>query len=93
MGMLEPGGKLYFALEALGTERGCELGVKHFEGYRTVVPQVVGQEDRGHPTPPKLAFESIAVGYAMLEPLVKVCHSGPVVTMGSISKEAYRPAS
>ena len=46
--MLEPGGEPDLALEALGAERGGELGVEHLERDRPVVPEVAGEVDRGH---------------------------------------------
>ena len=38
--MLQPGGEADLALEALGSERGGELGVEHLERDRAVVLEV-----------------------------------------------------
>ena len=62
--MLQPGGELDLALEPLGAERGGELGVEHLERDRPVVPQVLGQVDRGHAAPAELALEPVAIRQA-----------------------------
>ena len=72
--VLEAGGGLDLALEALGAERVGQLGVQHLERDRALVPQIVGQEDRGHAAPPQLALEPVAVGQAALKLLAEVCH-------------------
>ena len=59
--MLEPGGEADLALEALGAERGGELGEQDLERDRAVVPEVVGQVDDGHAAAPELALEGVAV--------------------------------
>ena len=43
-GMLQPGGEADLALEALGAERGGQLGVEHLERDRPVVPEVAGRD-------------------------------------------------
>ena len=58
--MLEPGGEPDLALEALGAERGGQLGVEHLERDRAVVLEVLGQVDRGHAAAPELALERVA---------------------------------
>ena len=50
--MVEPGGDLDLAEEALGSERVGELGSQDLEGHPAVVPEVVGEIHRGHPAPP-----------------------------------------
>ena len=45
-----------------GPSAGGELGVKHFQGDRPVVAEVMGQVDRGHAAAPELALEAVAVG-------------------------------
>ena len=54
-----------FPLEALGAERGSKLGMEHLERDRAVVPEILGQEHRGHATAPKLALEPVAIGQAV----------------------------
>ena len=61
VGVLEPGGELDLALEALGAERGGQLGMEDLERDRPVVLQVVGEIDRGHAPAPELALERVAV--------------------------------
>ena len=65
--MLQPGGELDLAQEAVGPERGGELGVEDLEGDGAVVLEVPGQEHRGHPPAPELPLERIARAQAFLE--------------------------
>ena len=60
VGMAEPGGDLDLAQEALGAERGRQLGVEDLERDLAVVPEVLGEVDRGHPAAAELALERIA---------------------------------
>jgi hypothetical protein len=76
VGMLEPGRELDLALEALGAECGGQLGMEHLQGYRPVVPKVVGEVYRGHAAASKLALDAVAVGEARSELIVKVYCQG-----------------
>ena len=60
--MVQSSGGLDLALEALGAEHGAELGMKHLEGHRPIVLQVMSQVDRGHPAMPKLTFDQVPAG-------------------------------
>ena len=62
--MLQPGGELDLALEPLGAERGGQLGVEHLERDRPVVPEVLGEVDRGHAAAAELALEPVAIRQA-----------------------------
>ena len=57
--MLEPGGELDLALEALGAERGGELGMEHLERDGAVVPEVV-RRGRRSAMPPRPSSRSKA---------------------------------
>jgi len=59
--MLEPGGEADLALEALGAKCRGQVGVQDLERDGPVVPQVVGEIDRGHPPAAELALEAVAV--------------------------------
>ena len=59
--MLEPGGEVNLAEEALGSHRGGELGVEHLDRDRSIVLEVAGEPDGGHPPVAKLALERVAV--------------------------------
>jgi hypothetical protein len=61
VGMLKAGGELDLSLEALGAEAGCELGQQDLERDRAIVPEIMGEVDRGHPPPPELTLEHVAV--------------------------------
>ena len=50
--MLEPGGDPDLAQEALGAERGAELGVQDLERDRAVVLEIVGEVDVAMPPRP-----------------------------------------
>ena len=72
--MLQPGGELDLALEALGTERGGELGMEHLEGDRPVVPEITGEIDGGHAAAPELALEAVALSQAFAKQDHRVGH-------------------
>ena len=55
--MLQPGGDLDLAEEAIAADRGGELGPQHLDRHLPVVPQVLGQIDRGHAAAAQLALE------------------------------------
>ena len=55
--MLEVGRDLDLVEEPLTTQHRGELRPEHFDGDVAVVLQVVGQVDRGHPAPAKLAAD------------------------------------
>ena len=72
--MLEPGGGLDLAQEALGAERRGELGVQHLERDGAVVPEVAGEVDGGHAAATELALEAVAVSHCRLEVLRQIGH-------------------
>jgi hypothetical protein len=61
MRVLQAGGGLNLALEALGPESRSELGVEDFEGDRPLMPEIAREVDRGHAAAPQLALEHVAV--------------------------------
>jgi hypothetical protein len=58
--MLQLRGNADFAEEAFRTQAGGELGMEHLQGYGPVVPEVLRQIHRGHPTPAQLAPNRVA---------------------------------
>ena len=60
--MIELGGDLDFAEEAVGPERGRELGSHHLHCHLPVVLEVLGQKDRGHPAFADDPFDPVAFG-------------------------------
>ena len=48
--------------------------MEHLQGDRAVVPEILGETDRGHPAPPELAFEQVAVTKGIPELDGKVGH-------------------
>ena len=81
VGVLQPGGELDLAEEAVGPERRGELGVEHLERDRAVVLDVLRQEHRGHPTAAELALERVAAAQAFLKLRAEVGHARPVREM------------
>ena len=79
--MLEPRSEFNLALEAFGAERGGEFRAQDLQGHGAVMPQIVGQENSGHTTTAEFALDTVAISQAALEPVAKICHSGPVVTV------------
>jgi hypothetical protein len=62
VGVIEAGTDPDFLQEAIGAKHRGQLGPKHLECDVTVVLQVPGQIDRGHPTGAELALDAVADG-------------------------------
>jgi hypothetical protein len=73
--MLQPGGELDLALEPLGTQRVGEIGVQDLKRDRPVVPEILREEDRGHPAPAELTLDPVAIRQAAFKLLAQVSHS------------------
>jgi hypothetical protein len=67
VGMLEPGSEFDLALEALGTECSGKLRMEDLQGNGSIVPQIVGEKYRCHPTAAELALDAVAIGEAAPE--------------------------
>ena len=67
VGVLEAGGELDLALEAVRPERGGGLGQQHLQGHRPVVPEVPSEVDRGHAAAAELALEHVALAEGLAE--------------------------
>ena len=74
VGMLEPGGEVDLAEEALGAQGGGELGVEHLDRDRPVVPEVAGEPDGGHAPAAELALERVAVPQTFAQQRHRVGH-------------------
>ncbi len=77
VGMLEPGGDLDLAEEALGAQRGGQLGPENLDGDFSAVAEVGGQVDHGHAALTQLALQRVAVGQRGGELGGKVGHPSP----------------
>ena len=53
--------------EALGTERGGDLGAEDLDGDRTAVLEIPREIHRRHPAAPQLALQRVAVGQSRAE--------------------------
>ena len=73
--VMQPGRDLDLAQEPGGADFGGQLGAKHFDRDVTLVLEVVGQEDLGHPALPKLPLEPIAGRQRRAEAFEQLCHS------------------
>ncbi len=60
--MLEIGGGLDLGEEPLGADHRGQLGPEDLDGDLALVPEVVGEVDRGHAARPELALDAVAVG-------------------------------
>ena len=67
MGMLQPGGELDLAEEAVRPQCGREVGMEDLERDRTVVPEVAGQKDRGHAPTAELALDRVPVAQSVAQ--------------------------
>ena len=67
VGMLQPGGEADLALEPLEAEGGGEAGVEDLERDGTVVAEVVGQPDGGHPAPADGAIQPVPAGQCLAQ--------------------------
>ena len=53
---------LDLSLKAVGAKRDRQFRVQHLQRHRPVVPEIVGQIDRGHAAPAQLALEAVTLG-------------------------------
>ena len=60
--MLELGGRLDLAQEALGAERGAEVRMEHLDRHVAVVLEVVGEIHRRHSARAEFALDAVAAG-------------------------------
>ena len=74
--MPEARGRLDLAQEALGAERGGELGAQDLDRDLAVVPEVLGEVDRGHAARAELALDPVAVGERRVEAVRGCGHWG-----------------
>jgi hypothetical protein len=51
--------------------------MKHLQRHWAVMPEIMGQEYRGHATPAQLSLKLVSVSQATLELLAEVCHACP----------------
>ena len=76
--VLEVGGDLDLAEEALAAEHGGELGVEDLDGDLAAVLEVLGEVDGGHAALAQLAQDAIAVGDGRGEAGRRAGHGGSV---------------
>jgi hypothetical protein len=76
------------ALEALGAERGGELGEENLEGDGPVVAEVLREVDNGHAAAAELALEGVAVGEGVAEG-VRNSDGGSWVNVGDEGKVTW----
>jgi hypothetical protein len=57
----ELSGDLDLPEEALRPKAGRQFAVQHFDGNRSVVPEISGEVNRGHPPAAELALERVAM--------------------------------
>jgi hypothetical protein len=82
MRVVEAGGQLDLAEEALGADRGGKVGAEDLERDLTVVAEVLGQEDDGHPALAELALDPVAAGQGAIELILQGGHHRPPKALG-----------
>jgi hypothetical protein len=90
--MLETGGELDLAEEALHALPTAELGANHLQSHQALVTEVAGEIDCGHPAGADLAFQDVPVAKSGRETLGDIAHGGgnlpcPVETVGYHGRE------
>jgi len=77
VGVLETGGEMDLALEAVGAEAGGKIGGKNLDDDPSIERGVVHEEDTRHPSAAELALDAVGGAKAQLEPLLEVGDSSP----------------
>jgi hypothetical protein len=67
MRVLQPGGELDLALEPIGAEGDGHRRQEDLEGDGSLVLEVPGEIDRGHPAPAELALDEVAIGQGLAQ--------------------------
>jgi len=75
--MVEGGGDLHLAQEPLLPHGGGQVGIEDLHRDLPVVPEVVGQVDRGHSARAEDVPDGVAVGQSASEIPQDVSHPGP----------------
>ena len=92
--MLEPGGELDLAEKPLRAEGGREVGAEDLQGNRPVVPEIVGEVDRGHPSPAELALDDVAVAERLLQGQLRAGnHLSPILASNRVYRGSERKRS
>ena len=77
--VLKAGRGIDLALEALGAQGPSQLGMQQLECHGPLVLQIGREKDRGHPAPPELPLDVVAISQTGLKPLAGVCHRSHAV--------------
>src|SRR5712692_7417802 len=77
--MLQPGGDLDLAQEALSPQRGCQLRTEQLDGDGAPMLQVLGEIDRRHPPAPELSLDGVTPGEGDLEECQLIGHGSVAV--------------
>ena len=72
--MIELRGGLDLAEEALGAQRGRQLGAQYFDGHLALVFQVTSEVDRGHAAGAEFVLDGVAVRECCGESLYRITH-------------------
>jgi hypothetical protein len=73
--MLQARSDLYLSQEALGTQIGGQVGVKHLDRDGGLVLQVLGAVHGGHPAATDLSLKRVTVGERRAESIQEIGHS------------------
>src|SRR4051812_39782126 len=82
MGMLQAGGELDLAEKSLGAGGLDHFRVKHLEGHRPIVAEVVGEIHHRHAAAAELALDAVLPGERSLKPTQSILQAGPGERLG-----------
>ena len=72
--MRQRGGDPDLSEKAIRAQGGREVGSQDLHGYPPVMPEVLGEIDRGHPAAPKLVLDGVAVSESVSQLINGVGH-------------------
>ena len=73
------------ALEARRTQDLGYLIVQDLQGYGTIMPEFMCEQDRGHPAPPELALDAVSVRQPVTQ-FVEFCHGWTTGRLNNIAR-------
>ena len=88
--MFEPGGDPDLVQEPLRTDHRGEVGTHYLDADQTVVLQITGEVDGGHPTTAKLSLDGIAVGERSFEVSGDLAHGAKMDRLRGFGESSSR---
>src|SRR3954466_11826684 len=91
--MLQVGRHLDFPKKSVGAERCSQLGPKHLDGDRPVMPTIPGQVDRRHATLADLALDGIPPLEGCAYKFKRIDHGGALISRGDLVQNTVPDSS